>query len=528
MNKDNILWIVILLLSLSIVGYVSEFFVNFRLDFTDEGQYTLSNSTKEVLQELDDKVSIRAVFSENLPAQFAQIHTHVKDLLQEFENAGKGNISLSFEDPGRDSLRRMDVIREGIQEINVTEQTRDGAVAKRGFFGMVLSYGDKKEVVPLVDNLQGFEYDLVVRIKKMSGGRRTIGVVEGNGTEKLMFMIPSQPPQQASGFEQLYPSLKAQLEQLYDIRVIDATEVIPDDVALLFVAAPRSLSESEQKHIDEYIQKGRNALFLTPVLDLQFSQGLNANVLIPNWHGMLQKYGFTIQPNLVMDVLHGNAFFERSMFGTPYPLFVAAQDTFLNRDNAITSQLHMLMLPWTSSLDLAPADSQVQTIVLAQSTPQSWAQQRPFDIIPKNPNLGEQYIPTNQQAYTLAGMRTGRIPSAFGNGSASQSATVMVVPNMLFATDFFVQWSSQGIAQNTTENILFLMNAVDYLALDPKLIQIRSKKIIQRPISEQAYQSRYKWIGFNMLLAPVLLLVIGLYAGWRRRKRTETPYRAGE
>lgn len=531
------LWMVSLVLALVIVALVSERFWHHRFDFTEGQQYTLTPVTVEMLQNLDDRVSIRAVFSEDLPSRFAQLKTHVQDLLLEFESSSRGKLKVRFEDPGLDSAARENIRREGIQEIQVTEQNRDGAVAKRGFFGLVLSYGAKQEVIPLIQSLESFEYDLVIALRQLTGGRKKIVIVEGTGPDKVMFMDPTQAsaqgvPAPRSGFAQIYPSLYRELQTLYDLDVWDGQSPITDEATMVLVAAPRKLSTQEQYYVDQFLMRGRNALIFAPSISIDFSRGINAYPSPPDYLSWLEHYGFQIQNNLVMDSRHGTAFFgNNNLFGTPYPYFPLVAEQDLNRDHAITSKLGRVTLPWTSSLIL-PVDSVqkdsglIQTVHLLQSSAKAWTVEAPFNLAPQ-----PQYLSTNQRQLDLAALRIGTFRSYFdslpdsveaqGRPHLKQSASptgMLVVPNYLFASDFFVQWSSQGITgQNTVENWSFVLNAVDYLAQDPSLIQIRNREVMQRPISEKGFADRYFWIAVNLALVPLIWIVIGFIVLWRRR-----------
>ena len=69
------------------------------------------------------------------------------------------------------------------------------------------------------------------------------------------------------------------------------------------------------------------------------------------------------------------------------------------------------------------------------------------------------------------------------------------------------------------QNLNFMLNAVDQMALDPDLIKIRSRNISSRPISPDKTGKKLSVVLTNMLVAPVILLVIGILIGLRRRKR---------
>src|SRR5690606_16932187 len=119
--------------------------------------------------------TVRVVMSRDLPTQFQQMRTNVTDLLREFQARSGGKVTLVFEDPGEDEEKRQAALSMGIQEVRLQEQSREGMQVKRGFFGIALLYGDKKEVFPVVQNLETLEYELIVRLMKLTATMKTIG-----------------------------------------------------------------------------------------------------------------------------------------------------------------------------------------------------------------------------------------------------------------------------------------------------------------------------------------------------------------
>ncbi len=92
-----------------------------------------------------------------------------------------------------------------------------------------------------------------------------------------------------------------------------------------------------------------------------------------------------------------------------------------------------------------------------------------------------------------------------------------MISNALFASDFYVGYT------NATANLLFVLNALDQLALDPDLINVRSRTMDETPIDEVKKVKAKQFVTWtNLLLAPVLLLIIGFLTGMRRRKREAT------
>ncbi|MDX1577743.1 MAG: Gldg family protein, partial [Gemmatimonadota bacterium] len=65
-----------------------------RIDLTPGQVYTLSQPTRELLQGLDDLVTIKFFRTEELPPEFAHLRRDVEDLLRDFDAAGGGNVNL--------------------------------------------------------------------------------------------------------------------------------------------------------------------------------------------------------------------------------------------------------------------------------------------------------------------------------------------------------------------------------------------------------------------------------------------------
>jgi ABC-type uncharacterized transport system involved in gliding motility auxiliary subunit len=65
-----------------------------------------------------------------------------------------------------------------------------------------------------------------------------------------------------------------------------------------------------------------------------------------------------------------------------------------------------------------------------------------------------------------------------------------------------------------------LLNALDYLALDPALIDVRSRQIDDAPLDEEfVTRAKTPLILANLILAPLVLILLGVWSGLRRRKR---------
>ena len=99
MKKKNIILQLVIVLAIILVANLISNGLYFRLDFTEDDRYTFSQATKDVLDELDGVITIKAYFSEDLPAQLLKSKQDFEDQLVEYENRSGGNIVFEFISP---------------------------------------------------------------------------------------------------------------------------------------------------------------------------------------------------------------------------------------------------------------------------------------------------------------------------------------------------------------------------------------------------------------------------------------------
>ena len=58
----------------------------FRLDLTEDKQFTMSKATKSILRGLEDPVDVKAYFSDNLPADLERVKADFESLLVEYNS----------------------------------------------------------------------------------------------------------------------------------------------------------------------------------------------------------------------------------------------------------------------------------------------------------------------------------------------------------------------------------------------------------------------------------------------------------
>ena len=80
-------------------------------------------------------------------------------------------------------------------------------------------------------------------------------------------------------------------------------------------------------------------------------------------------------------------------------------------------------------------------------------------------------------------------------------------------------FSDQG-GGGSQNNIIFVMNTIDYMLGDSELIALRSREVLDRPLIGDAEgvsnQTRLTWKIINMLLPTLLIILLGFFS---RRKQ---------
>jgi ABC-type uncharacterized transport system involved in gliding motility auxiliary subunit len=474
--------------------------ISLRLDLSQGQAYTLSQSTKEVLNNVDDVVTIRFFVSSDLPSQIQPLRTDVRDLLSEYDRASD-RVRVSVIDPTRDEEAQTQANEAGIQELQFSQLDRDEFAVKTGYFGIAVRYGDETEAVPQVTEIGDLEYNLTSAIYKMTRdeeiklailGREDIGLPPDLGMQGMM-------NQQSS--DQL-SILKQELRKQYTIEnlnVSTSSAVTSIDESfrtiLVFDDNQKQYDEQEQQAIQDYIGSGGKALFFIDGVWVNEQQGLITSEATSNLNELVQQYGITVENNLILSEAAELVSMGSSQQGMqlirPYPFWMKTNN--FADDVPYFSNVNQLIYPWTSSLTLEEEGSYTQT-VLVQTTGRSWEQRDDFVLFP---DTIPEPKPDDFQDFTLA-----------ARAESEDNGSVVVFPTSRFPLDQFVQ-RSPG-------NLNAILNIVSDFASDGALAGIRQRAVSFYPLPElpQLQQDIFKYT--NILLLPALF---GIFGAVRLMKR---------
>ncbi len=159
-----------------------------RVDLTQRGEYSISQTTENMVRGLPNPLLIRGYFSAKTHPLLAPLVPRIKDLMQEYAAISGGNVKVEIVDPRTDK----DVEKEaneayGIKSFPFRIADRYEAGVVNSYFSILVKYGDQHAVLGFDDlieaqpsgnsvdvRLKNFEYDMTKTIKKVAYGFQTL------------------------------------------------------------------------------------------------------------------------------------------------------------------------------------------------------------------------------------------------------------------------------------------------------------------------------------------------------------------
>jgi gliding-associated putative ABC transporter substrate-binding component GldG len=488
--SSNILLIAGIVILVNILA--ARFFL--RLDFTADKRYSLSKATKDILANLPETVTIKAYFTEDLPAQYTVSRRDFKEMLMEYAARSKGNIVYEFIDPNKDQETEQAAMQAGIQPLLINVREKDQVKQQKAFMGAVIQLGDRKDIIPFVRPDGSMEYMLSSSLKKLSVvNKPLIGLIQGHGE-----------PSQAS-----YAQALPQLGVLYTVEAVnlaDSALKLTDYVTLALIAPQDSIPADQLAKLDDYLRNGGNIYIAMDRVEGNF-QTVSGNSKTTGLETWLEMKGLLVDNNFVVDAQCGPISVVQQQGGysiqtqVNFPFFPIIT-TFA--DNPATKGLEQVMLPFASSITWKGSPSFTFTPLL-KSSKQSGALVPPvyFDINKR----------WTEQDFTQSGLVLGALVE--GNFGGSKPGKLLVISNGQFA----VNGEGQQPRQVQPDNVSLMVNSIDCLSDATGLIDLRTKGITARPLKqmEDSSKTMVKWL--NFLLPIALVIVYGVYRTARRKNQ---------
>jgi len=160
-----------------------------RVDLTELGEYTVSETTKTILGQLDEPLKIKCFLSDKTADELKVLIPRIKDFLTEYEIEGDGMVRVDFVDPHQedDDFRAELVEKYGVESFPYEISGQNERSMVNVYFHIVVEYGDQHKVLNAGDLLevhkdgdglkvkfQNLEYDITSSIRYVTQGFQSL------------------------------------------------------------------------------------------------------------------------------------------------------------------------------------------------------------------------------------------------------------------------------------------------------------------------------------------------------------------
>jgi gliding-associated putative ABC transporter substrate-binding component GldG len=522
---------ILIVIAIVIVANIIGQYYYARADLTEDRQFTLADSSREIVSTLDEYVQLKAYVSPDLPPRLQQEETKLRDLLEEYQAAGNTKLTVQFVNPRDLSEEEIQTLTQrGINKYQVPLSEADRLSLNEIYFALDISYLGEHSVIPFVPNEQNLEYEITSAILRLTADElNTIGFLAGHGEYPVM-----------SGEQSPYQGLTGLLEKLYQLQEIDISDgqPVPENVDTLIIVQPTMpFSERQQYVLDQFIMRGGKLIVMgNTIQEDQMSRQATFNPF--PLESFLSEYGIKINPDLVAD-LDSNGPNIGGGLRLFYPLFPVITPEGFPEDNAATRGIGYLVFPYASSIELLydKIADETEVIKLAESSPNSYSHPLPVSLEPQQPQAyqppgGEADLKKQLVAVQLNGVFTSAfagqpvpafdLPPDAAEGqlpemdtepmiTASEPTSIVVIGNSTFLVDGFDEAPVNGV---------FFQNLIESLNYGDALIDIRSRTVTTRLLDPELTTGQKNGLKFwGYMAVPIILTILGMGRFYLKNQR---------
>ena len=479
-----------------------------RLDVTEDGIYTLSQGTHQILKGIDEPVEFHFFFSEQLGREvpfYASYGRRIRELLAELVSVSDGKVILYEYDPKPFSDAEDMAVLLGVQGVPIDQS---GILAYFGLAG--INSVDDVELTPFFqpNREKLLEYDIVRMIYALSNPDPvTVGIMS---SLPIMGDMGAQIERRV-----LVPwGIGKRLQTDFDIiNLPGSIDALPERIDVLMIVHPRALSKRAIYEIEQFLFRGGRAmLFIDPKAESDVS--LDPDIASTSTRGLqplLEQWGVKISDGqLVGDkslALRINAGSVAQPIPADFLIWLGVGDENMNQADPVTSQLPTLNLA-SAGFITREDDSSLTVEPLISSSLNSGliAVEDVRGLIPDVLGLLEKFKADNN-TYVMAARLMGNAITAFPDGppprtikkTAQELAqapdplqlmrsegpiNVIVVSDSDLLEDRFwlrkQQFFGREVEEPISGNADFVVNALGNLAGSDALLTLRTRGVSQR------------------------------------------------
>ena len=552
-QKQAIIRILFMVLILICVNILASY-LHTGFDLTKEKRFTLTSSTKKMLQNMQEVAVIDVYLKGKLPADLQRMQEAVREQLTAFKNIAGNKIIYRFIDPfeGKSDNEQKQIARDlhqkGIEYIPLSTKEDEGYSMKICFPYALLQYNGKEMPISLIEAPMGksrseqttyscalMEYKFASAINQLSKPKKPlIGYMFGHNEDMSVHSIDMLRTLSALyNLDSLNLSRTVHISNAYDAVIINMPTV--------------PFTEPEKLKIDQYIMRGGHVLWVVNNMNasmdsLKQSQKFLAVEFGLNLEDMLFRYGARVNNDLIEDLQNAPIMIMSGNRPQKFP-WVYYPRLNPTSEHPIVRNMDFILGGFTSSIDTI-LTAGIKKTVLLQSSKYSRSAGSPVTVSLTKltyPGKNENY---NKPYQNVAVLMEGKFHSVYNNRLAPaylrlldslkepfkpvcDSSTSMIVTSVtnIFQNDFNqkdgpLPMGYYRLTQETFANSSFLLNCMEYLTDHSGILEARSKDVKMRLLDNGRVKDEltmWQWVNVCIPIAIVLVFA-SFYLFFRKRK----------
>ena len=477
---------------------VGSLFRSTRLDLTQDGLFTVSSGTQEMLEAIDEPITLRYYRSEELDILGPHYSGHanrVDDLLNEYAQRAGGRLRIERYDPAPFSPEEDLAVVDGLRGITVDV---DGSQVYFGLSG--INSTDDRRAIPIFAPNRGtfLEYDLTRLIYDLANPDKPKVAVLGD------FDLRGS---QAGGF--IRTAVLESAEQFFDVSFPGGElQAIDEDISVVLLAQPLSLDDATLYALDQFVLRGGRLLaFVDPFAEAlagggqgQPPQGNAVATMDP----LLESWGVAIEPeHIVGDRRYASrvqALHDGRQVIVDYLAWLGLGAEAFDPGDVVMANLEQINLRSVGAISAREGATTSLTPIIRSSQNAMLIETAKIEFAPSPVNLLNDFKADGEhRAY--AGRITGPVTTAFPDGppeaitdeavrAAHRSESdepvniILVADADLLADQNWVQRQNmlgEQLMIPIAHNGDFVINALDNLSGSGALISLRGRGLNVRP-----------------------------------------------
>jgi ABC-2 type transport system permease protein len=541
-KKKNIVFLIV---GIILLNFFNQSFYK-RFDLTSDKRYTLSETTKAILVNVDEPLFITVYLEGDFPSEFKRLQVETLQYLEEL-SAENSNIKIHFENPEN---QREYLIKKGMMPSQLTVE-ENGKLSEAIIFPWAeINFENKTAIISLLPNaivasqeeqlqkaVENLEYSFSNAINSiMQTKKKSVAIVTGNGELEDIYQYSF-----LSEVAKKYKLAKFTLDSVSTNPQQTLKDITAFDLAI--IAKPtQKFTAKEKLTLDQFIINGGKTLWMLDNVQADQDSLFNNGKMLAfprnlNLTDLLFSYGIRINTTLVKDLYAAKIALATGTVGNQtqfqnldwfyHPLVSG------NPNHAITKNIAPVRLQFANQIDTLKNNIKKTPLLMSSRLTQKVGTPTIIELqsIADEPQ-NKDYVSGNQ---LFAVLLEGDFNSAYKNRvkpfetslyreNATQNKMIVLADGDV-GKNQILKGKPTDLARDkwTNEqfgNKDFLLNAVDYLLDDVGLMEFRNKTLKINILDKQkAFKERTFWQFLNIGLPLILLFSFGFIFNYLRKRK---------